>query len=250
MGQDFRVKRLVERCWFVAFSVGFIACGGAEQKDLYGGSGGSSSATGGSTSGGSGGASGGVAGVASTGGSSGMSGGGGTTSDGGGASGSGGSSASGGTSASGGGGSGGSPSGGGGAGGAGGAASGVGVGPCGALTCAFSAGDACCKADNVPLYCSNEKVQNPCKCNGIACGTLELTCDGPEDCSAPSICCAEKGLISSDWDVVSCRESCKSDQPVGSTRREVCHPNGPLCASGTACKPDPLLPPGYHTCAP
>ncbi len=212
-----------------------IACGGSEENGLYGQGTGGSAGVAGTPSGGSGGA------ASGGGGSAGGSGG--TAS--GGAGGSGGTAPSGGTGG-GAGGAGGAPSGGG---GAGGAPAGVGTGPCGGATCAFSAGDECCKGDNVPLFCSNEKLSNPCKCSGIACDKLSIACDGPEDCPSGKICCAEKGLVSGSWDVVECRSSCVSEQ-VGATRREVCHPGGKPCLSGTSCAPDPALPPGYATCAP
>lgn len=212
------------------------ACGGSEEKGLYGGTGGATSS--GGSGGGMAGSGGSVAGGAS------------------GASGSGGSVVSGGSSGTDAGtdattdgavgqvgGSGGATGGVG-----GGGASGAGMGPCGAVTCTFSAGDACCKGDGLGLYCSNDKLSNPCKCTGIACGTLEIFCDGPEDCPTGQVCCAERGLISGSWDVVKCRGECKSDQPVGSTRREVCHAAGPPCANGSACKADPGLPAGYSTC--
>lgn len=215
-----------------------VACGGSEENGLYGQGAGGSAGVAGNPSGGSGGA-------ASGGGGSGGAASGGTASGGtasGGAGGSGGTAPSGGT----GGGAGGAPSGGG---GAGAAPAGIGTGPCGSATCAFSAGDECCKGDNVPLFCSNEKLSNPCKCSGIACDKLAIACDGPEDCPSGKICCAEKGLVSGSWDVVECRTSCVSEQ-VGATRREVCHPGGKPCLSGTSCSPDPALPPGYATCAP
>ncbi len=218
-----------------------VACGGSEENGLYGQGAGGSAGVAGNPSGGSGGA-------ASGGGGSGGAASGGTASGGtasGGAGGSGGTVPSGGTGG-GAGGAGGAPSGGG---GAGAAPAGVGTGPCGSATCAFSAGDECCKGDNVPLFCSNEKLSNPCKCSGIACDKLAIACDGPEDCPSGKICCAEKGLVSGSWDVVECRTSCVSEQ-VGATRREVCHPGGKPCLSGTSCSPDPALPPGYATCAP
>lgn len=229
-------------CLIVAAGLA-AACGGSEEGGLFSkGSGGSSSggtSSGGASSGGASGAGGAAAGTggAPTGGSAGASGAGGATSDGGG---------SGGTAAADGGGASGGT--GGGAGGSGGASA-TGTGPCGAEMCAFSAGDACCKTSSAPLHCTNEKLSNPCECSGIACDTLEIKCDGPEDC-AGKVCCAERGLVSSSWDVVECRETCKSDQPVGSTRREVCHPGGKPCANGTACTTDPSLPPGYGVCGP
>jgi len=125
----------------------------------------------------------------------------------------------------------------------------VGTGSCGPATCAFAAGDACCKADNAQLYCSNSTLSNPCECKGIACKKLEIRCDGSEDC-AGKICCAETNWIGTDYDAVSCKETCKSDQPVGPTRKEVCHPGGAPCANGTPCLADAKLPPGYGTCGP
>lgn len=229
---------VVARPYVLGLGVVVAACGGNDEQGLFGkGSGGS--AQGGAPSGGSAGVpSGGNAGTPS-GGASGSGGSAGSVPDGGG---SGGSVASGGAAGGGTGATGGAPSGGTGGG------SGVGTGPCGTLTCAFSAGDACCKAENVPLYCSNQTLSNPCKCTGILCDTLELKCDGPEDCSAGKVCCAERGLTSSTWDVVECRETCKSDS-IGATRRELCHPGGKPCPAGAQCLVDPALPPGYATCS-
>lgn len=215
------------------------ACGGADDEKLYGsgtggaGSGGvsgSSAGTGATAGGGAAGASGGSAGAAGggaagSGGSAGVA----TGGSGGGTGGSAGTSA-------------------GGTGGSGGA-SGVGTGTCGSAICAFVAGDACCHADNTPLHCSNAKLNNPCECKGIACGKVELYCDGSEDC-AGKLCCAETNWFGTKYDAVSCKETCKSDQPVGVTRREVCHPGGVACTNGSPCTADPKLPPGYGTCAP
>ena len=225
---------VMARMLFLAAGACVAACGGSEEGGLYsaakGGAGGAAGTSVGGGAGSGGSASGGAAGMAS-----------------GGAAGSGASAATGGSGGS--GGTGATSSGGGTGGGSGGGPPGIGTGPCGALSCAFSAGDACCKADGKPLYCSNTKLSNPCKCSGVVCHEIEIKCDGPEDCSAGKVCCAEKGLVSSTWDLLECRETCASDR-VGATRREVCHPGGKACASGTACSPDSALPPGYATCAP
>jgi hypothetical protein len=229
---------VMARMLFLAAGACVAACGGSEEGGLYstakGGAGGAAGTSVGGGAGSGGSASGGAAGMAS-----------------GGAAGSGASAATGGSGGSGGTGatSSGGGTGGGSGGGSGGGPPGIGTGPCGALSCAFSAGDACCKADGKPLYCSNTKLSNPCKCSGVVCHEIEIKCDGPEDCSAGKVCCAEKGLVSSTWDLLECRETCTSDR-VGATRREVCHPGGKACASGTACSPDSALPPGYATCAP
>jgi len=217
----------------MAFVILAVACGGPDDGPLYTGSQQSGGAGG---AGGSSGSTGGLAGAplggqagASTGGASG-----GAAGDA-----SGGSTASGGASGSSAGGSGGTGSGG---------VTGVGSGSCGSTVCAFAAGDACCIAQNVGMYCANESLNNPCECKGIGCDTTVIHCDGPEDCSG-KICCAQKPFLSSTYDEVACVEVCQSDQVVGATRKIVCHPGGAPCPQNVACQPDPLLPPGYGTCA-
>jgi hypothetical protein len=216
----------------MAFVIVAVACGGADDGPLYTGSH-QSGGTGGAA--GSSGSTGGLAGAPS-GGQAGTSTGGAAGAAVGGAAGdaSGGTTASGGTSGSGGTGSGGT--------------SGVGNGSCGANVCAFAAGDACCIAQNVGVYCSNDSLSNPCECKGIGCDTTVIHCDGPEDC-AGKICCAQKPFLSSTYDEVACVETCQSDQVVGATRKIVCHPGGAPCPQNAACQSDSLLPAGYGTCA-
>ncbi len=145
---------VMARMLFLAAGACVAACGGSEEGGLYstakGGAGGAAGTSVGGGAGSGGSASGGAAGMAS-----------------GGAAGSGASAATGGSGGS--GGTGATSSGGGTGGGSGGGPPGIGTGPCGALSCAFSAGDACCKADGKPLYCSNTKLSNPCKCSGVVC---------------------------------------------------------------------------------
>jgi hypothetical protein len=131
------------------------------------------------------------------------------------------------------------------AGGSGAGPNAVGTGACGKELCSFELGASCCQSSSKGLYCSNQALGNPCSCSGILCESLEIDCDGPEDCASGMVCCATMSLTSGRYDEVSCRESCNSGI---SQRRALCHADAPICPDAQQCKPDPLLPPGYSTC--
>lgn len=213
-----------------------VACGGSDDADLYkpgtGGSG-ATSGSGGTTPDASAGAAGGGGAAAGGGVSGGGAGGAGAGGDGGpaGAGGDGGSAGA---------------SGSGGGGGTGGIPPQPGVGSCGAQLCSFELGASCCVSSTKGLYCANSSRGNPCSCNQIGCNTLQIRCDGPEDCPSGQVCCAETGVIGPGYDTVQCRSECITGF-VGS-KREVCHPGGTPCKSGNPCQPDPQLPPGYASC--
>ncbi len=122
-----------------------------------------------------------------------------------------------------------------------------GVGPCGSKVCAYVAGDYCCKPSAADPYCANDDLGNPCKCSTIACNTLDLHCDGPEDCPSGQICCGDTGFFGGGYDVVECRDNCLQTG-IGGPQREVCHPGGQACKHGGSCQPDPGLPAGYFSC--
>jgi hypothetical protein len=132
-------------------------------------------------------------------------------------------------------------------GGDGGPGPGVGTGPCGSAVCAFSAGDECCVPAGGTSYCSNDALQNPCVCSGVLCHKVQISCDGAEDCKN-QICCAERGLASSGWDILHCAVTCMGG--ITTTRHQVCHVGGSACPNGSACEQDAGLPAGYGTCNP
>jgi hypothetical protein len=126
--------------------------------------------------------------------------------------------------------------------------SGVGTGKCGDMTCAFVADDFCCKPSNGEAYCANDTVGNECSCEGF-CNTVDIHCDGPEDCENGEICCADTGFTGGEYNVVECRQTCEQPFPVGGPQWEVCHLGGAPCTKGS-CAGDPGLPAGYGTCKP
>jgi hypothetical protein len=125
-----------------------------------------------------------------------------------------------------------------------------GVGPCGEKLCAFLADDYCCKTSSAPPYCANDSVGNGCECSGPLCQTVDIHCDGPEDCPSGEICCADTGFLGGGYDVVECRQNCQQPPITGGPQWEVCHPGGQPCANGNACKADPGILDGYFSCKP
>ncbi len=218
------------RAQLLLFGLALAACGGSAEDGLFGtGSTGGTPASGGraGNTGAAGSAGSGVGGAA--GGASGGAGGQIT----GGAAGSGGGAA---------GGSGGSPS----DAGTGGGPNQVGIGPCGSQLCSFSGGAQCCFSSSKGLYCSNDKLSNPCSCSGFGCNTLKIACDGAEDCEGSKKCCAIRSIVGPSYDRVVCRDTCSG---ITFSAAEVCHP-GDKCPDNHSCKPDSKLPPGYSTCQP
>lgn len=104
-----------------------------------------------------------------------------------------------------------------------------------------------CVVEQGPLLRQLRRRES-CSCAGIGCNTLEVTCDGPEDCMLGQVCCAETQLVPAGYGSVSCRPTAQCVSGVVTTRRELCHPNGLLCPAPATCKPDSGLPPGYATC--
>ena len=226
------------------------SCGGSDGGDLFGkGSGGSGAAAdasagaggasgaagggqGGEPAGGTAGVGGGVAGAAGIGGSV-M----------GGASGMGAAGAAGTT-----GGAGGTSMGGASGSGAGGAAGGdaTGVILCDFDLCPVGENKGCCVSETHGVYCYDEGSGVECQCGGVICSTLEIDCDGPEDCEDGELCCFEDGITSSR---VRCRSSCDNGTTVD--RDPLCRPlTANICTGSEQCLPDPRLPPGLFTCNP
>lgn len=220
------LSRLAAVSSFAALFV-IVACGSSSEGDLYekGGSGGKDASLGGSA--GASGASAGTGGSAGTSGSAGQDSG--VT---GGSAGVGGAVVDSGTDA--------PPD-------ASGGTSGVGTGKCGSMTCAFVAEDYCCLPSSGAPYCANDNVGNSCECSGVLCNTVDIHCDGPEDCDGGEICCADTGFTGGAYNFVECRQTCEQPFPVGGPQWEVCHPGGAACKKGS-CAPDPGLPAGYATC--
>jgi hypothetical protein len=252
-----RARGIAFGCGFVALGL-IVACGSADDTQLRtpssggtagtGASGGASGAAGGggSVAGSAGAGAGGVSGSGGTGAAAGDGGTAGVGTD---------ASATGGTGASVGGASGAAGDGGAGAPGGTGGSGGTGViGPtpgvvqCGqTLSCSLQNDEKCCLGDNVAASCVDEVTA--CTCTGLLCGSRSLQCDDAVDCNG-GVCCAERGLTSGAWDRVSCRPTCTSDAPVGTTRAVLCKVGARDCPNGRVCQADAKLGRGLGTCPP
>jgi hypothetical protein len=112
---------------------------------------------------------------------------------------------------------------------------------CGNTVC--TGNQTCCHADPGGQRCI-EPNQN-CTCAGAFCNSIELSCDGREDCAMGQVCCFVNGITSQ---IVECRATCVN----GTTddRDPLCRTTDPMpCeAADETCGPDPSLPPGVTTC--
>src|SRR5690606_18144740 len=125
-----------------------------------------------------------------------------------------------------------------GAGGSGGSAgSGAGLIGCGAQTCGLNQGEFCCLAQGAEPSCKTQS--NQCNCSGVLCQTIELRCDGSEDCPG-KICCLERAIASNPK--VTCAQTC--DSMITVDRKEVCKVGTSGGCSKGSCKQAQGLPPG------
>lgn len=75
-----------------------------------------------------------------------------------------------------------------------------------------------------------------CSCGLEGCTTLQVYCDGPEDCADGQVCC---GTLSggSSYTEFTCAASCDSQ----GQQRIACHQQDPECESGLECANSQLL---------
>jgi hypothetical protein len=118
---------------------------------------------------------------------------------------------------------------------------------CGATPCPASTFQGCCYKDtNAPICYGG--LGSTCTC-GLAsqCTTaVQVECDGPEDCRANEVCCAEMNATDTVYTRLQCLISCKGILKI--QRTEICHPGSGTCTNGNACASDPLLPAAYGDC--
>lgn len=85
----------------------------------------------------------------------------------------------------------------------------------------------------------------PCTCAASGCTTLEMSCDGPEDCDQGQVCCGtlqdssspEYSLEANRYTEFSCQASCD----YAGSQRIACHSVDPECPVGTLCANSQLL---------
>ena len=127
---------------------------------------------------------------------------------------------------------------------------GPGVITCGDTLCALFEGAACCLTDNPGDYCFALNSSQPgslpdsCDCEGILCRSVELFCDGPEDCPG-EVCCFEQRPAADPE--ITCESSCQGAPAV--RRDAVCKVGQPnACPGGGNCEAEDSLPQGIGTC--
>lgn len=100
------------------------------------------------------------------------------------------------------------------------------------LTCQPEA-EKCCVRSLATDTCI--AIDEPCGCDVRGCTTLEVRCDGPEDCDDGQVCCGT--LMGFGYAEFSCRAGCA----FGGTQRIACHEVDPECPSGTVCSNSQIL---------
>jgi hypothetical protein len=113
---------------------------------------------------------------------------------------------------------------------------------CGDSTCTVGDAGYCCFSVG-----DGEETTGRCDATGSqACagGETRASCDGPEDCEAPAVCCATFQLLLPGLQLYTrfeCANDCRSFN-----EQVACHP-GDTCATGT-CSGSLLLPDEYRVC--
>ena len=127
---------------------------------------------------------------------------------------------------------------------------GQGVIGCGDTDCRLFEGAVCCLTENPGNYCFALNPNQPgnlperCDCEGILCDSVELFCDGPEDCPG-QVCCFEKAPASDPE--VACQASCEGAPAL--RRDAVCKlGQANACPGGGQCQTEESLPQGIGTC--
>ncbi len=116
----------------------------------------------------------------------------------------------------------------------------VGVIRCGIDECQSDIGEMCCRQqDNV--WCEIGQ----CTCEGFACQSDSIACDGPEDCPG-QVCCHDRSLLKGD---VSCEQECEGGLIGIGDKDVLCDPMAlDPCSDGEACVQSTALPQGFFIC--
>lgn len=80
-------------------------------------------------------------------------------------------------------------------------------------------------------------ADEPCSCGLSNCSTLEVFCDGPEDCSDGEVCCGTLSQSGAGYDTFVCATSCQST----GNQRVACHEQDSKCTGGDICANSQLL---------
>lgn len=116
---------------------------------------------------------------------------------------------------------------------------------CGATRC--GRGDGCCVPEGGDAHCFGRASGRSCECDGVLCETVEIRCDGPEDCMGDQLCCADKGITDDFFGSTTCARDCS--RSLFGEQREVCHPgDGVACVNGTSCEESESFPDGFFLC--
>ena len=98
----------------------------------------------------------------------------------------------------------------------------------------------CCVLDPGLDYCAPTNQQ--CACTSPNCETINVECDGPEDCPG-QICCAVFSFQQNQYTNLRCQNNCS-----GQTQREVCHPGQKCLNPNHTCGQSPSLPSNINRC--
>jgi len=76
-----------------------------------------------------------------------------------------------------------------------------------------------------------------CTCSLQDCDTLEVQCDGPEDCADGQVCCGTLSGGGAGYDIFVCATTCDGQ----GQQRVACHEQDPQCTGGDICANSQLL---------
>lgn len=77
----------------------------------------------------------------------------------------------------------------------------------------------------------------PCDCGLTNCETMEVRCDGPEDCADGQVCCGTLSQSGTGYTDFSCASSCQGS----GNQRVACHEQDSKCTGGDICANSQLL---------
>jgi hypothetical protein len=103
-----------------------------------------------------------------------------------------------------------------------------------------TASEKCCVLDPGLDHCAPTNQQ--CACTSPNCETINVECDGPEDCPG-QICCAVFSFQQNQYTNLRCQNTCS-----GSSQREVCHPGQKCLNPNHTCGQSPSLPSNLNRC--
>jgi hypothetical protein len=93
----------------------------------------------------------------------------------------------------------------------------------------------CCVRSLEPDTCI--PAGQDCTCSLQNCATLEVHCDGPEDCADGQVCCGTLSQNGAGYDDFVCAASCQSS----GQQRIACHEQDSKCTGGDICANSQLL---------